>query len=96
MILFLPFVSQIYRLVQGTECCILNFSIGGGVNYEGGQGKKGQKTYWGKYRCKRFAFFPPTFCLKHLSHVEPDSFEGFGLRTLLHLVQNLPGKFLSV
>ena len=40
--------------------------------------------------------FIPTFCLKHLSHVEPDSFERFGLRTLLHLVQNLPGKFLSV
>ena len=32
---------------------------------------------------------------KHLSHVEPDSFEGFGFCTLLHLVQNLPGKFLS-
>ena len=40
--------------------------------------------------------FIPTFCLKHLSHVEPDSFERFGLRTLLHLVQNLPEKFLSV
>ena len=45
------------KLLLRTECRILNFSIAGGVNYGGGQGKKGQKTYWRKYRYKRFAFY---------------------------------------
>ena len=54
------------------------------------------KTHIGVNTAVKDLPFIPTFCLKHLSHVEPDSFERFGLRTLLHLVQNLPEKFLSV
>ena len=60
---------------------------------DGGQQKKGQKHIGVNTAIKDLPFIP-TFCLKHLSHVEPGSFERFGLRTLLHLVQNLPEKFL--
>ena len=77
-----------------TECRILKFSIAGGVNYDVRE-RKGKKRIGVNIAIKDLPFIP-TLCLKHLSHVEPDSFERFGLRTLLHLVQNLPGKFLSV